>query len=653
MKKNSLLGLSIVLAVFLSCQTFKAPLEITSPNQKVQITFNLSDEQAPVYSVKFNGNPIIAESPLGIEFKQGGLFSGGLKITGVKRNAIDETFELVVGKSKEARNHCNEMIVSLQEIKAPKRKLDLVFRAYDDGAAFRYIIPKQKSLQDFAILAEKSSFNFAGNYTCWALQLGTFTSNYEKEFDQIHLNDLAADAVVGLPLTISVNDSLTLAITEANLTDYAGMYLGGSSGNMLVSKLSPLPDGNGVCVKGSAPHVSPWRVVMIGEKPGDLIESNIILNLNKPCAIEDPSWIKPGKVAWAWWSGRMVTGVNFEGGMNTATMEHYVDFAAEANLQYLLIDAQWYGAHKDVAADITTTIPEVDLPAIIDYAAKRHIGVILWLNWNNVMKQMDRAFPLYEKWGIKGVKVDYMDRDDQEMVNIYHEIVSNAAAHHLLVDFHGAYKPTGMRRTWPNLITREGIMGMEYAKWSDRITPEYTVTIPFTRMLAGPMDFTPGAFHNVTKKNFKPQGKAPMTMGTRCNQLAMFVVYESPLQMLCDSPSAYRNEDGLEFLKSVPTTWDETRVLAAKVGDYIAIARKKGDTWFIGAMTDWTPRSLKLPLTFLGKGEYSALIYSDGPGADRKPTRVSITKTKVTAQDVLTADLASGGGYAVQLVPIK
>ena len=653
MKKNSLLGLSIVLAVFLSCQTFKAPLEITSPNQKVQITFNLSDEQAPVYSVKFNGNPIIAESPLGIEFKQGGLLSGGLKITGVKRNAIDETFELVVGKSKEARNHCNEMIVSLQEMKAPKRKLDLVFRAYDDGAAFRYIIPKQKSLQDFAILAEKSSFNFAGNYTCWALQLGTFTSNYEKEFDQIHLNDLAADAVVGLPLTISVNDSLTLAITEANLTDYAGMYLGGNSGNMLVSKLSPLPNGNGVCVKGSAPHVSPWRVVMIGEKPGDLIESNIILNLNKPCAIEDPSWIKPGKVAWAWWSGRMVTGVNFEGGMNTATMEHYVDFAAEANLQYLLIDAQWYGAHRDVAADITTTIPEVDLPAIIDYAAKRHIGVILWLNWNNVMKQMDRAFPLYEKWGIKGVKVDYMDRDDQEMVNIYHEIVSNAAAHHLLVDFHGAYKPTGMRRTWPNLITREGIMGMEYARWSDRITPEYTVTIPFTRMLAGPMDFTPGAFHNVTKKNFKPQGKAPMTMGTRCNQLAMFVVYESPLQMLCDSPSAYRNEDGLEFLKSVPTTWDETRVLAAKVGDYIAIARKKGDAWFIGAMTDWTPRSLKLPLTFLGKGEYSALIYSDGPGADRKPTRVSITKTKVTAQDVLTADLASGGGYAVQLVPIK
>ncbi|NOY60403.1 MAG: glycoside hydrolase family 97 protein, partial [Calditrichaeota bacterium] len=524
MRKKSLLALSLILAVFLSCRTFKAPLEIASPDQKVQITFNLSEEQAPVYSVKFNGNSIIAESPLGIEFKQGGLLSAGLKITGVKRNAIDETYKLVVGKSKEARNYCNEMTVSLQEMKAPKRKLDLVFRAYNNGAAFRYIIPKQKPLQDFAILAEKSSFNFSGNYTCWALQLGSFTSNYEKEFDQTHLNDLAADAVVGLPLTISVNDSLTLAITEANLTDYAGMYLGGSSGNMLVSKLSPLPNGNGVCVKGSTPHVSPWRVVMIGEKPGDLIESNIVLNLNEPCAIEDPSWIKPGKVAWPWWSGRMVTGVNFEGGMNTATMEHYVDFAAEAHLQYLLIDAKWYGDHKDVVADITTTIPEVDLPGIIDYAAKHNIGVILWLNWKNVRKQMDKAFPLYEKWGVKGVKIDYMDRDDQEMVNIYHEIVSNAAAHHLLVDFHGAYKPTGMRRTWPNLITREGVMGMEYAKWSDRITPEHTVTIPFTRMLAGPMDFTPGAFHNVTKKNFKPQGTAPMTMGTRCNQLAMFVV---------------------------------------------------------------------------------------------------------------------------------
>ncbi|NIA30217.1 MAG: glycoside hydrolase family 97 protein, partial [Actinobacteria bacterium] len=642
-----------VLAALLSCQTFNAPLEIASPDQKVQITFNLSEEQAPVYSVTFNGHVIVAESPLGIEFKQGGLLSAGLKITGVKRNTIDETYKLVVGKTKEARNNCNELTVSLQEVKAPKRKLDLVFRAYNDGVAFRYIIPKQKPLQDFDILAEKSTFNFPGNYTCWALQLGSFTSNYEKEFDQIHLNDLAADAVVGLPLTISVNDSLTLAIAEANLTDYAGMYLGGSSGNMLVSKLSPLPNGNGVCVKGSAPHASPWRVVMIGEKPGDLIESNIILNLNEPCAIADPSWIKPGKVAWPWWSGRMVTGENFKGGMNTATMEHYVDFAADAHLQYLLIDAKWYGDHKDVAADITTTIPEVDLLAIVDYAGMRNVGVILWLNWRNARKQMDQAFPLYEKWGIKGVKIDYMDRDDQEMVNIYREIVSNAAAHHLLVDFHGAYKPTGVRRTWPNLITREGVMGMEYAKWSDRITPEHTVTSPFTRMLAGPMDFTPGAFHNVTKKNFKSQGKAPMTMGTRCNQLAMFVVYESPLQMLCDSPGAYRGQEGLDFLKSVPTTWDETHVITAKVGDFIAIARKKGGDWFIGAMTDWTPRTLKLPLTFLGKGEYSAVIYSDGPGAERIPTRVSITKTKVTAEDVLTANLAAGGGYAVQLVPVK
>jgi len=653
MKRKRLLGISIILAALLSCQTFKAPLEITSPNQQVQITLNLSDEQAPVYSVKLNGNAIIAESPMGIELKQNGLLSQGMKITGVKRNAIDETYELVVGKSHEARNYCNEMTVSLQEMKTPKRKLDLVFRAYNDGVAFRYIIPKQKPLQNFDILAEKSSFNFPGNYTCWALQLGTFTSSYEKEYDQVHLSDLSADAIVGLPLTISVNDSLTLAITEANLTDYAGMYLGGNGGNMLISKLSPLPDGNGVCVKGSAPHRSPWRVIMIGQHPGDLIESNIILNLNEPRAIEDASWIKPGKVAWPWWSGRMVTDVNFEGGMNTATMEHYIDFAAEAKLQYLLIDAKWYGDHKDVTADITTTIPEVDLPEIIDYAGKRNIGVILWLNWNNVKKQMEQAFPLYEKWGVKGVKVDYMDRDDQEMVNIYHEIVRKAAAYHLLVDFHGAYKPTGMRRTWPNLITREGIMGMEYAKWSNRITPEHTVTIPFTRMLAGPMDFTPGAFHNVTKKDFKAQGKAPTTMGTRCNQLAMFVVYESPLQMLCDYPGSYQNGAGLDFLKAVPTTWDETRVLSAKVGDYIAIARKKNDAWFIGAMTDWTPRSLTLPLTFLGKGEYSATIYSDGPGAERKPTRVSVTETKVTAEDVLTANLASGGGYVVQFVPVK
>jgi len=651
--KSTILVLAII--VLLSCSSYNLPVKVASPDGKVAITLALTEEGAPVYSVSYSGKEIISPSPLGIEFKTGGLLSTDLKVKSIKKASADETYEVIAGKSKQARNHYNEITVSLQEQKQPKRKIDLVFRAYDDGVAFRYVIPKQKSLQEFQILSEKSEFRFPTNSTCWALKLKNFQTNYESEFLKTSINDIQPDDIVGMPLTIGVNDSLTISLTEANLTDYAGMYLSGAENaeNALISRLSPLPDGNGVCVKASAPHPTPWRVIMIGEEPGDLIESNIIINLNEPCAIQDPSWIKPGKTAWDWWSGQVVKGVDFESGMNTKTMEYYIDFAGEVGLEYMLIDAEWYGDHKDPNADITTPIPEIDMPHILKHAKEKNVGVLLWLNWECVDRQMDEAFPLYEKWGIKGVKIDYMNRDDQEMVNFYHKVVKKAAEHHLLVDFHGAYKPTGFRRTFPNLITREGIMGLEYNKWSNRITPEHNVTIPFTRMLTGPMDYTPGAFRNVTKEQFKAQRIEPMAMGTRCHQLAMYVVYESPLQMLSDHPAAYRGQPGLEFLKVVPTTWDETKVLYGKIGEYVCIARKHGDDWFIGAMTNWDPRSLDIPLDFLGEGEYQATIFADGPGADRHPTRVSVTTTKVSAQDKLTANLAPGGGYAMYLSPVK
>ncbi len=372
------------------------------------------------------------------------------------------------------------------------------------------------------------------------------------------------------------------------------------------------------------------------------------MNLNPPSALSDTSWIKPGKAAWDWWSGSYASGVSFKPGMNTATMEHYIDFASKAHLRYMLIDAGW--SPQD---DITRTVPAIDMPAILAYAKQRNVRILLWLHWTAVNKQMEQAFPMFEKWGVAGVKIDFMDRNDQEMVNFYHRTVKAAAAHHLAVDFHGAYPPAGLRRTYPNLLTREGVMGMEYNKWSRRETPEHLATIPFTRMLAGPMDYTPGCFNNTTREQFQPRQIQPMCQGTRANQLAMYVVYLSPLEMVSDYPEDYLGKPGFEFIKKAPTVWDETRVLNGEPSQYITIARRHGDEWFLGSMTNWTSRDLAVPLSFLGPGKWNAQIFADGPNANQNAKDLSIQTKHVTAQDTLPLHLASGGGAAVIFSPAQ
>lgn len=641
------------LLYLISCENKVLPLRINSPDREIELQFSLDDKDSPYYSVFYKKLKIIGKSKLAIEFSEGWITSK-LHVTNVERRSRDETYSLVVGKSNTARNHYNELLISLQEKAIPNRKIDIFFRLFNDGVAFRYRIPQQSNLNEFEIIAEHSEFNFFENHHCWALQLENFTTNYENTFNPLTLQDLKPDQIIGLPLTIVSQSGTFMAITEANLTDYAGMYLEGSSilDFGLISRLSPLPSGDRVCVRGTTPHFTPWRVIMIADDPGNLIESNIILNLNEPCAISDISWIKPGKVAWPWWSGRVVSNVDFDGGMNTATMKHYIDFATVYGLEYLLIDATWYGPYKDPSQDITTTIPEVDLPNIISYANANNVDIILWLHWQNTRDQMDKAFPLYEKWGVKGVKVDYMNRDDQEMVNFYHEVVKKAAEHHLLVDFHGSYKPSGIRRTYPNLMTREGILGLEHTKWSNRVTPDHNVTIPYTRMLAGPMDYTPGAFQNVTEKEFKSQYIAPMAMGTRCHHLAMFVVYESPLQMCCDYPGSYRDEAGADFLKVVPASWDETRAINGDIGEFIVIVRRHDDDWFVGAMTNWESRTVGFPLDFLSEGQYELTNYSDGRDAEENPRSISVTSMRINSGDSLSVIMASGGGYVAHLTPV-
>lgn len=630
------------------------PLEVQSPNGEVRLTLAAGEDGRLTYAVSFRGKELIRPSALGLDFEGQPPLSEGLRAVSQDRGAEDETYETPVGKSNPVRNHYNWLRADFEESAGfRRRKLTIEARAYDDGIAFCYRTPEQTPAEGYRLRGEETEFLVAKDATAYPTIYPSMRTSQESENDVRPLSSIAPGSLIGLPLLVDVPGVAWMAITEAHLENYAGMYLTPRAGRgaPLGVKLPTRVDDPEVAVVGATPLRSPWRVVMIGDDPGRLIESNLVINLNPPSKIADVSWIRAGKVAWDWWSGEVVDNQGFEGGMNTATMNYYIDFAADSGLEYMLIDAGW-SAGRAQNGDITKTIPEIDMPAILSHAKEKGVKVWLWLHWTNVDRQMDEAFALYEQWGVAGVKIDFMNRDDQWMVDFYHRVLEKAAAHRLMVDFHGAYKPTGIRRTYPNLMTREGVLGLEYSKWSARSNPEQHVSIPFTRMLAGPMDFTPGGFDNVTRAQFESRGRDPMALGTRAHQLAMYVVYESPAQMVSDHPGAYRDQPAFSFIRAVPATWDETRVINGRVGDYVTIARRRGDEWFVGAMTDWTGRTLEVPLGFLGDGEYVADVYADGPEADADPKRVAIERDKaVNRGSTLRAVLASGGGWAARIRP--
>ena len=645
------------------------PLSVDSPDGEISVTITTGEPENTgegtgtlAYSVNYKGQEIIGRSELGLEFRGLPPLGPGMKVAGTENRQVNESWERVWGRDKKVMDHFNELTVHLASEEA-KLKMDLVVRVYDDGAAIRYHIPEQGNIKEFELTADKTQFRFNRNHRVWAAQYGPFRSHQEAEFRELMLDDPILEQRSGLPLLVEAGERSWVAITEANLTDWAGMYLQRSEDLTFKTVLAPWPDEPELFVKSQAPRSSPWRLIMIGDSPGDFIESDIIANLNEPNALEDVSWIRPGIASWDWWwCNRYGPDVDFRLGSNTETMKYFIDLAAEMGWEYQLVDWMWYGPaflptegdpnnpHPD--SDITTMEPGIDIPELVRYGAGKGVRILLWLEWHHADRQMEEAFPLYEKWGVAGVKVDFMARDDQYVVDFYHRLVQLAAKHHLVVDFHGAYKPTGFSRTYPNLMTREGVMGNEYVKWSHRITPEHKVTIPFTRGMLGPMDFTPGAFVNVTVEDFKTEDMAacPMTMGTRCNELAMMVVYESPLQVMCDAPYNYRSSPaGTDFLKIVPTTWDLTRVLNASVGDYITTARKSGNEWYIGSMTDEDGRTLSIPLDFLGEGSFEATIWKDAADADIHPTRLEKEVLSVDQDTVLDAVMAPGGGHVVQI----
>jgi alpha-glucosidase len=645
-------------------------IRVASPNEQIVVILSSGPAQPepapgptrPIvdtlrYAVEFHGKRLFEDSALGMKLEGQPPIGPGMRQVSEQKGSVDESYTIPVGKTSTVRDRCNSARADFQD--ATGRKLSLEVRAYDDGVAFRYILPNQSAIKDVRIEHELTEFRYSKDATLYPLILDGFQSSYEDEYQMRQVSGIHKDWLVALPLLAEAPGIGWVAVTEADIDNYAGMYLRKAQAPFaLRAELAPRLDQPAIAVETDAPVTTPWRVLMIGDEPGRLVESNIILNLNPPSKIADTSWIKAGKSAWDWWSGEAAPSVSFRPGMNTATMKHYIDFASASGFSYMLIDAGWAMADRNgpqdysALADITKVTPEIDMPELLRYAKEKNVRIWLWSHWTSVDKYMDQAFPLFEKWGVAGVKIDFMNRDDQQMVRWYRHVVELAAQHHLMIDYHGAFKPDGLRRTYPNLITREGVMGKEYLKWSARVTPTHNTTLPFTRMLAGPLDYTPGAFGNATRDQFVPRNKEPMAPNTRAHELALYVVLESPLMMVSDYPEHYAGQHDFEFIRQVPVTWDEVRVPNGRPMENITVARRSGKDWYVGSITNWDARSVKVPLSFLGEGKYVAEIYADAPDAGTDATHTAFTKQDVDRSTVLDVKMAPGGGNAVWIHPV-
>lgn len=631
-------------------------VRLSSPGGQCEFTFRMM-QGVPHYAVSFKERALLEYSSLRLWFLDGGEFGNRLVVGTPAFEEVDTSYDLIVGKASRVADRYRAVRIPVEEGGGARRRIVVVARAFDDGIAFRYEYPRQDGWVSFALTEERSDFNITGNPTLRALFLRRYTTSHEGEYTVTRLADVRDDTLMDMPALFEFADGTFMAVTEAALVDYAGMYLVKHDGT-LTSQLSPLPDGSGVKVRARLPHQSPWRVLMIADRIGGLVESNILTSLNAPCAIEDVSWIRPGKTTWSWWNGNVTPDTTFAPGNNFETHKYYIDFCAAHGIQYHSVieygGREWYvndgtdfmpGRHFDV----TKPVPGLDMQRICRYAASRGVGIRVWVHWKALYRNLDEAMAQFEEWGVSGMMVDFMDRDDQDMVNIQVEILRKAAAHRLHVQYHGAYKPTGLHRTYPNEFAREGTLNYEANKWAKRVNPDHDINIPFTRMLAGSTDYHLGGFRAVTDSAFKVQYTRPLMLGTRCHMLAMYVVLENYLGMLCDFPDAYINQPGFEFLKTVPTVWDETRVIGGAPGEWVSIARRKGSDWFVGTITNHSARTERLALDFLGDGVYAADIYGDAPDAADDPNKISRDRLTVTSTDFVLARLAGGGGQAIHL----
>lgn len=644
-----MMGKQLTILFFLLINTFvllAKEYTIKSPDGKLETIISIDKEIK--YRVNFRGKSVLTNSEISLKLDNGLILGKNASLRKAQKQSVSEIIKPVVKqKSKEVFNNYNQLILKF------RNNYSLEFRVFDDGVAFRW---ETHIKEEIIVNSEDVNYNFTENHKVWFPEEESVYSHQERTYKFVSLEEITSERFCSTPALVDGGKSLKVLISEADLDDYPGMFLKGSKdSNSLKGMFAGFPletkqtSDRDVKVLKHANYLAktkgtrtfPWRLMVITDEDAGLVESQMVYKLAKPNRIADTTWIKPGKVAWDWWNANNIYGVDFEAGVNTQTYKYYIDFSAKFGLDYIILDEGWY--HLD---DVLKIKEEVDVKEIIRYGKTKNVGVILWVTWKGLDDKLDEALKTYSEWGAKGIKVDFMQRDDQWMVNYYRRVAEKAAEYKLLVDFHGSYKPTGLRRTFPNVITREGVKGLENSKWADTANPEQNTLLPFIRMVAGPLDYTPGAMENATKENFRAIFTEPMSSGTRCHQLGLYVIFESPLQMLADSPSNYMKEpECMEFISAVPSVWDETRVLQAKVGDYIAIARRLGKTWYVGAITNWDAREMELNLDFLDPGYSKMKVWKDGKNADKYAADYTVEELDVPKDSIIKIKLSPGGGW--------
>lgn len=638
---------------------------VTSPDGHISATVMVGEDIR--YSVSRDGQTLIAPSTISMNLSDGIVFGQNDKVRKTVRASFDETFPTVAYKKAEVRDNFNQISLNFKEF-------SLTFRAYDDGVAYRFVSNLDKK-KTYEVISEQAEFNFGEDRQAFIPYVnsgantveGQYFNSFENTYTVQNLSQWRKDRLAFLPLVVAADEGVKILITEADLTNYPGMHVIGTEGsNSLKGTFAPYPkvieqgghnklqgmvkERENFIAKASGDEIFPWRVIVVSTSDSQLAVNDMVWKLSpKQDVGTDYSWVKPGKVAWDWWNDWNLYGVDFKAGINNETYKYYIDFASTHGIAYVILDEGWA---VNLQADLFQVIPEIDIQELVDYGKERGVGIILWAGYWAFNRDMEKVCRHYSEMGVKGFKVDFMDRDDQLMVNFHARAAETAARYDLMLDFHGTYKPTGLSRRWPNVVNYEGVHGLEQMKWKpkecDQVT--YDVTVPFIRMAAGPMDYTQGAMRNASKSNYRPVYNEPMSQGTRCRQLAEYVVFDSPLNMLCDSPSNYIAEaECTEFIAACPETWDESLGVNGEIGKYITIARRSGDAWYVGALTNWDERDITLDLSFLGEGEWTLDIFEDGPNAQKAARDYVHTTATVPADRKITAHLAPGGGWAAKI----
>ena len=641
-----------IVVLFLFNHTFGKEYNLRSPDGRTQVI--ISVDSGIIISVSNQKGPLFCLENVSLDFEDHDFNSATKKVTRAKSNSVSKNiYPQIREKYKVIHENYNELNLDF------KSDFFLIIRAYDNGIAYRF---RTTYKNDLVINKENFNLHFNESDSIYLQKSKTFNSSYETPYEYSSVKDVSTEGYCCLPALVRKENGTNILITESDLVDYPGLWLKATGTSTFNAANAGYPEsfkyegsayGQGQ-VKKHADYIAkvrgtrsfPWRVFAIAEKDADLLTNTLVYQLASPVKIEDVSWIKPGVVTFDWWGRRNIYGTDFKSGMNTSTAKYFIDFCSEFGFEYFLFDDTW--SKQD---DLLAVHPDLNMEEVMAYAKKKDVKIMVWAIWNTFLKQEQEAWEQFEKWGISGIKFDFMNRDDQKMVQFYHDVAEKAAKRKMVIDFHGAYKPAGLRRAYPNVLTREALIEFEYNGWTKHVTPKHDNLLPYIRMVTGPMDYIPYTTHNATRKNFRPVGDMPMGQGTRAHSMALFVILESPMQMLPDSPSDYyRERECTEFISTIPTEWDDLKVLHAKIGEHTVLARKNGDNWYIGAITNWDKKSFTINFDFLGEGEYQLEYIADGINADTRAIDYVKRTKRITSGDTIEIDLAPGGGWIAKLV---